>query len=461
MQEYDVAVIGAGPGGYVAAIRAAQLGLKTVCVDKRPELGGTCLNVGCIPSKALLHSSELLWKMKKDALECGVISEGLKADFPKMMERKQQIIGGFNQGIEALFRKNKIERKTGAATLESPTTFRVGDEQISAKSIILATGSEPISLPFLPLDEERIISSTGALALKEIPKKMLVVGAGVIGVELGSVYSRLGTDVTFVEFLDRVCPTFDQAISKELLKELSSQGMTFNLSSKVVGAEKKANGVVLSVEKPNQTTVELEADVVLVAIGRRAYSQELGLDAVGISLDKQGRVPVDGQFRTKVPSIYAIGDLIDGPMLAHKASEEGVAVAEIISGKKPSLEYIAIPNVIYTHPEVASVGLTEQTARELGFTISVGNFPMMANSRARCTGETNGFVKIIADKKTDQLLGIHIISAHASELIASCALAMEKKLTAKKLAVVPFAHPTLSEAIKEAALDTAKIAIHR
>lgn len=460
MKSYDVAVIGAGPGGYVAAIRAAQLGLKTVCIEKRKELGGTCLNVGCIPSKALLHSSEQLWKMEKEASHLGISCGKIHADFPKMLERKEKIITGFNQGIEALFKKNKIEWITGAASFESATTLRVGDELITANSFIIATGSEPISLPFLPLDEHQIVSSTGALSLPKVPPRMLVVGAGVIGVELGSVYSRLGSEVTFVEFMDRACPTFDLSLSKELLKELTAQGMKFHLSTKVIGAEKKGKTVSLSIESGEGKST-LEAEVVLVAIGRRPYTEGLGLEKIGVALDSKGRVAVDGRFRTAVPSIYAIGDLVDGPMLAHKASEEGSAVAEIIAGQTPHIEYIAIPSVVYTYPEVASVGLSETQAKELGFTLSIGNFHMGANSRAKCTGESIGFVKLIADKRTDQLLGIHIIAPHASELIASCALALERKLTAKQLGSVPFAHPTLSEAIKEAALDSAKRAIHR
>lgn len=434
MPTFDVIVIGSGPGGYVAAIRAAQLGMKTLCADMRKAPGGTCLNVGCIPSKTLLHDSEQIG-----------------ANFKKMMERKEGVVKGFQQGVLQLFQKNKVTFAPGPAKILSPNQVQIAGEPYTAtKGIILATGSEPIPLPFLPFDERRIVSSTGALSLDRVPQKLLIVGAGVIGVEIGSVYSRLGSQVTFVEFMDRICPTFDKALSQELLSSLTKQGMTFHLSTKVTGAEISAQEIILRTGDK-----ELRGDTVLVAIGRRPYTQNLGLETVGIATP----ITVDGQFRTSVPSIYAIGDLIDGPMLAHKASEEGIAVAEIMAGQAPTVDYMSIPNVVYTHPEVASVGFTEEELKNIPY--SKGQFPFKINSRAQCTGETEGFVKILADPITDRLLGVHIIGAHASELIAAASIALRHRLTAKDLAHTPFAHPTLSEAIKEAALDLHRLAIHK
>lgn len=451
---FDVVVIGSGPGGYVAAIRAAQLGMKVACVDKRKELGGTCLNIGCIPSKALLHTTELYWKMVHEAEQYGLKTGPCSYSFPEIMTRKQKIVTSFNEGIAALFKKNNVTFFPGNAKLISPTKIQVAGEQIEAKNIILATGSEPTSLPFLPFDEKRIISSTGALSLTQVPKNLLVIGAGVIGVELGSVYSRLGSKVQFVEFLDRICPTLDASISQELQKILTQQGMSFRLSSKVTGADLSPQEIVLRVGDE-----QLRGDVVLVAIGRKPYSQNLGLENVGITA--KGAIPVDNRFRTSVPNIYAIGDLIDGPMLAHKASEEGVAVAEIIAGQNPVVNYLAIPNVIYTYPEVAAVGLTEAEAQNLGLKVNAGMFPFKINSRAKCTGEEAGFVKIVSDSVTDRILGVHIIGAHASELIAEGVLAIQSGLTTVQLAHTPHAHPTLSEAIKEAALGVHHRAIHR
>ncbi len=453
---YDVAVIGSGPGGYVAAIRCAQLGLKTICVEKDPALGGTCLNVGCIPSKALLHSTELYDKLRHEAAANGVISGSLSFDIVKIMERKGQIVKGFNEGITWLFKKNKIDSLTGLAALTSPTSFTVGGKEITAKQIILATGSEPITLPFLPIDEKRIVTSTGALSLPSVPKRMLVIGAGIIGVELGSVYSRLGSQVVFVEFLDRICPTLDGSIARAFQEILQKQGLTFHLSTKVTSA----SGTTLTVEHEGASRT-LEADVVLVSIGRRPYTKGLGLEKVGIKPTDRGFIPINGRFQTSVPTIYAIGDVVDGPMLAHKASEEGIAVAEIIAGQNPSIEYMAIPSVVYTDPEVAAVGLTEEEAKKMGLDIKVGTFPFKANSRAKCTGEDKGMVKIIADSATDRLLGMHILGAKASELIAEGCVAIQKKATVLDIAHTPHAHPTLSEAVKEAALDVHKRAIHK
>jgi dihydrolipoamide dehydrogenase len=434
---YDVVVIGSGPGGYVAAIRAAQLGLKTACIEKNKTLGGTCLNVGCIPSKVLLHDSEE------------------SADFPKMMDRKMKVVSGFTSGIEGLFKKNKIDWIQGTGRLTGPHTIDIDGKAIEAKNIILATGSEPIQLPFLPFDEKKILSSTGALALNHVPKKMLVIGAGVIGVELGSVYKRLGSEVIFIEFLDRICPAFDRALSNALLKSLTKQGMVFHLSHKVMQAE----GPTLTVQGPEGEKL-FTGDAVLVAVGRRPFSEGLGLEKVGIQRDPKGFVPIDASFRTSEPHIFAIGDLVEGPMLAHKASEEGVAVAELIAGHRPMINYIAIPNVVYTHPEVASVGLTEEEVKALKISYKVSQFPFKANSRARCVNDDEGFVKILAEQNSRRILGVHIIGPSASELIAEAALAIQLKATADQLADTCYAHPTLSEALKEAALGLFKAPIH-
>ncbi len=458
-QEFDVIIIGSGPAGYVAAIRCAQLGLKTACVEKGP-LGGTCLNVGCIPSKALLHSSELYYSMNHHFAEHGVKVEKASFDFDQMMKRKNNVVTGFNQGIAALFKKNKVTHLEGFGQLRSPTTVLVGETTYETKNIILATGSEPISLPFLPIDEKRIVSSTGALSLEQVPKKMLVVGAGVIGVELGSVYSRLGSEVSFVEFLPKICPTMDETISKTFQKILEKQGLTFHLSSKVIKAETSPEEITLTVEKEGKTS-QMGANVVLCSIGRRPYTENLGLENLDLKLTDKGFIPINGRFQTQIPNIYAIGDIVDGPMLAHKASEEGVAVAELIAKEHPTIEYMAIPNVVYTDPEVAAVGLTEEEAKALGRPIKTGSFPFKTNSRANCTGQEEGLVKVIADEKTDILLGIHIVGTHASELIAEAVLAIEKKTTTLELANTCHAHPTLSESIKEAALAALGRAIHR
>lgn len=465
MDTFDVIVIGSGPGGYVAAIRAAQLGLKTACVEKQQPLGGTCLNVGCIPSKALLHSSEFYWRLSHEAKSLGIDGVRPELNFKQMMARKQKIVTSFNEGIAGLFKKNKITRLTGTATFTSPTKLSIASGAVSveaeAKYIILATGSEPIALPFLPFDERKVLSSTGALALEQVPSKMLVVGAGIIGVEIGSVYSRLGAEVTFVEFLDRICPTLDESLSKELQHVLQMQGMRFNLQSKVTAAQINDKQVTLKVSLADQSVQEMSGDAVLVSIGRKPYTQGLGLEKVGIKVNEKGFVQVNGQFRTSIPHIFAIGDIIDGPMLAHKASEEGIAVAEIIAGHHPKIDYAAIPNVVYTHPEVASVGLTEAEAKAAGLDIKVGTFPFKANSRARCIDEETGLIKMVAEAKTGVIVGIHIIGAHASELIAEGALAIQKRATFEEIANTPHAHPTLSESMKEAALAVDKRAIHK
>ncbi len=455
-EEYDVVIIGAGPGGYVAAIRAAQLGFKVACIDKNKDLGGTCLNVGCIPSKTLLHASELYSNLMNHGKELGLDFQKPGFDFSAMMQRKQKVVAGFNLGISGLFKKNKITSIIGEASFVNATTLKVGEKEIKAKNIILATGSEPIPLPFLPFDEKKILSSTGALALDKVPEKLIVVGAGVIGVELGSVYNRLGSSVTFVEFLDRVCPSLDESLSKAAETIFTKQGMKFYLSSKVTGGSIQGDKVTLSVGE-----MELTADAVLVSIGRRPSTKGLGLEKVGIVPDPRGFIPINGSFRTSLPNIYAIGDIVDGPMLAHKASEEGTLVAEIIAGKSPTLNYMTIPNVVYTFPEIAGVGLTEKETKEMGLSVKVGTFPFKANSRAKCTNEDDGFVKIIADSTTDKILGIHIIGPHASELISAASLAILSKMTAEELGSSCQAHPTLAEALKEASLDVHKRAIHK
>lgn len=461
-QSFDVAIVGAGPGGYVAAIRCAQLGLKTVCIDKRKELGGTCLNVGCIPSKALLQSSHEYKKAREGMKIHGIEIGAVNVNFSTMMQRKAAILSSFNQGIAGLLKKNKVTTLHGSASFVDSHTLRVADaEEIEAKFIILATGSEPIALPFLPFDEKTVLSSTGALSLEAPPQHLLIVGAGVIGVELGSVYARLGSQVTFVEYFPMICPTFDPDISKELLTSLKKQGMQFLLSSKVTAAHHTPNGISLDIQPESGAPTTLSGDRVLVCIGRRPYTQGLALEKAGITPTSKGFLEIDASFRTSTPHIFAIGDLVNGPMLAHKASEEGCIVAELIAGHSSQLDYMSIPSVIYTHPEAASVGMTEAQAKSHNLSTLVGTFSFKASSRAKCANEEEGFVKIIADAKTDKLLGIHILSAHASELIATAALAIKQRCTLSALCETPFAHPTLSEAIKEAALAAKGRPLHK
>ncbi len=455
MDKFDLIVIGSGPGGYVAAIRAAQLGMRVACVEKETTLGGTCLNVGCIPSKALLHSTEYYHKVAAEGKEHGIVAKELSIDLAQMMQRKEKIVAGLVGGIDFLFNKNKVVRLKGEAIMTSPTSVKVGDETFETKYILLATGSEPIALPFLPFDETRVLSSTGALSLPQVPKKLLMVGAGVIGLELGSVYRRMGAEVEVVELLDRVTPPFDREISKVLYKIFTKQGMRFHLSKKVVSG-KAENGVELTLESGET----LKGDVVLVAIGRRPYSKGVGLETVGVETDRQGRVKIDGSFRTNIPNIYAIGDLVDGPMLAHKASEEGIAAVEIMCGKEAKVNYLAIPNVMYTWPEVACVGMTEEEAKEAGLTLCIGKVPFKSIPRARCSGDEEGMVKLIGEKETDRLIGMHIIGPNASEMIHEGVMAMEKKMTLMEIAHASHAHPTCSEAIKEAALAAHNQAIH-
>ena len=458
---FDVIVIGGGPGGYVCAIRAAQLGFRTACVEKRGTLGGTCLNVGCIPSKALLQSSHHYHMAAHEFANHGIKVDGLSVDLAAMMARKDKVVSGLTKGIEGLFKKNKVTYVVGAATLAGNGQVVVGDKTLSAKHIILATGSEVTPLPGVTIDEKRVVSSTGALALPEVPKHLVVIGAGVIGLELGSVYKRLGAQVTVVEFLDKALPFFDGEVSKQSQRLLEKQGLKFKLSTKVTSAQASANGVSLTMEPAAGGVSEIiEADYVLVAIGRRPYTEGLGLEAAGVALSPRGFVTIDGHFQTSAPGIYAIGDVVGGAMLAHKAEEEGVAIAEILAGQAGHVNYDAIPSVVYTWPEIAAVGLTEEAAKAKGLTVKVGKFPFMANSRARANEDSDGFVKLIADAKTDEVLGCHIIGPAAGDLIAEVVLGMEYKAAAEDIARTSHAHPSLAEAVKEAALAVDGRAIH-
>jgi dihydrolipoamide dehydrogenase len=460
-ETFDVAVIGGGPGGYVAAIRAAQLGLRTVCIEKRATLGGTCLNIGCIPSKALLNSSEKYAEARHALARHGVKVNGVGLDLPAMMANKDKVVGELTRGIEFLFKKHKIEWAKGEGRLVAPGEIKVGDRRIAARNIIIATGSDTMPLKGVEVDEERIVSSTGALALKDVPSRMVVVGAGYIGLEMGSVWSRLGAKVTVVEFLDRILPGMDGEVGKQAERILARQGLEFRLSSKVTGAKVGNRGVSLSVEPAKGGTADtLEADIVLVAIGRRPFTHTLGLDAVGVAMDERGRVKTDAYFRTNVHGIFAIGDVIAGPMLAHKAEEEGIAVAEIIAGQAGHVNYATVPGVVYTWPEIAAVGRTEEDLKAEGVAYKIGKFPFAANSRAKANADTNGFVKILADAASDRVLGVHIIGPDAGTVIHECVMAMEFGASAEDVARAFHAHPTLNEAVKEAALAVAGRAIH-
>jgi dihydrolipoamide dehydrogenase len=463
--EFDVVVIGAGPGGYVAAIKAAQLGLKTACVEKA-ALGGCCLNVGCIPSKALLHSSHLFAEAAHGLDKFGVKLGGKVAlDLPAMMAHKDQVVGASVKGIEFLFRKNKVAHIKGAAAIAGPNAVKVAGAdgktvELKAKAIVIATGSESTPLPGVEIDEKRIVTSTGALALAEVPKKMLLIGAGVIGLELGSVWRRLGAEVEVVEFLDRICPGMDAEVAKNFQRLLEKQGFKFRLGAKVTGAKSGKAGVGVTIEPVKGGAAEtLQADVVLVAIGRRPYTEGLGLEAAGVKTEK-GRVVIDEHFRSSVPSIFAIGDVVRGAMLAHKAEDEGVAVAEIIAGQKGHVNYDAIPGVVYTAPEVAWVGKTEDELKAAGVPCRVGKVAFMGNGRARAAGATDGFCKVIADAKTDRILGVHILGAEAGTMIAEAVVAMEFGGSAEDLGRVCHAHPSLNETVKEAALAAWSQAIH-
>jgi len=463
---FDVVVIGGGPGGYVAAIRAAQLGLKSACVEKRGALGGTCLNVGCIPSKALLSASHHYEAASHELGSFGVKVGSVELDLPGMMGHKDKVVSDNTKGIEFLFKKNKVTYVIGAGTITAPGQIKVtakdgSESTLTAKHIIIATGSDVTPLPGIEIDEETIISSTGALKLAGVPKSMVVIGGGVIGLELGTVWRRLGAEVTVVEFLDRILPTNDGEVSKTMQKLLAKQGMVFKLGTKVTKAEKTADGVTLTVEPAaGGAAEEIKADVVLVAIGRKPYTEGLGLENVGIAANGRGFIEVNGHFQTAVPGIYAIGDVIGGAMLAHKAEEEGVALAEMLAGQHGHVNYDAIPAVVYTWPEVASVGKTEEQLKAEGVAYKAGKFPFTANGRARAMNEVDGFVKVLACAKTDQILGAHIVGPNAGDLIAELVLAMEFSAASEDVARTCHAHPALGEAVKEACLAVEGRALH-
>ena len=462
--KFDVTVIGSGPGGYVCAIRLAQLGLKTACIDSRTKPGGTCLNIGCIPSKNLLNISENFSKAKnfeKSGIEIGE----LKLNLSKIMQNKDKAIDTLTKGVAFLLKKNKVTFFNGVGSFKSKNTISILNSNKSEKIIqtnntIICTGSEPVSLPGINFDEKKILSSTGALSLNSVPKKMIIIGAGYIGLEMGSVWSRLGSEVHVVEFLDHITPGMDREISDEFMKILKKQGIIFHLNSKVETIKKNDSEVIVNFLEKNGNKNTLNSDVVLISVGRRAYTEKLNLKKIGVNLDQKGRIKVDKNFKTNISNIYAIGDVIDGPMLAHKAEEEGIAVAELISGKAGYVNYDIIPGVIYTSPEVASVGKTEEQLKKNNVNYKVGKFPFMANSRAKAIDEPLGFVKMLADSKTDRVLGVHIIGPHAGELIAEMTLAMEFGASSEDIARTCHAHPTFSEAIKESALSVEKRQIH-
>jgi len=460
-ENFDVIIIGAGPGGYVCALRAAQLGMKVACVEKRATLGGTCLNVGCIPSKALLHSSENFHAASHTLADHGVVVGGVKLDLARMMARKDEVVGANVKGVEFLFKKNKITWLKGSARILRAGVVSVGGAEYAAKHIVIATGSESVPLPGVEVDEKHIVSSTGGLELSAVPQHLVVIGGGYIGLELGSVWLRLGAAVTVVEFCDRLVPTMDQEIAKAFERILTKQGMKFRLNTKVTGARMDKTGVTLALAPATGGDgAELKADVVLLAIGRRPYTEGLGLDEIGVDRDERGRIKTDAHYATSVAGIYAIGDVIAGPMLAHKAEEEGVALAENLAGQAGHVNYGAIPGVVYTWPEVAAVGKTEEELKSAGIKYRVGKFPFTANGRARAMGETEGFVKLLAEEKSDRLLGAHIIGPDAGALIAELVTALEFGASAEDVARTSHAHPSLSEAVMEAALALAGRALH-
>jgi dihydrolipoamide dehydrogenase len=466
-ENFDIVIIGGGPGGYVAAIRAAQLGMSVACVERSDRLGGTCLNIGCIPSKALLQSSEKFAEATHSFAAHGIKLSGVELDLGTMMARKDKVVADLTKGIEFLFKKNKITWIRGTGRIAAPGKVSVqtadGGEprELAATSIVIATGSDSLPLPGVAVDEKQIVSSTGALSLPKVPEHLVVVGGGYIGLEMGSVWRRLGAKVTVVEFLDRITPNMDGETGKMLQRVLAKAGFVFKLGTKVVSATSDRSGVTLQLEaSAGGAASELKADIVLVAIGRRPYTDGLGLQEIGVVLDDKRRVTVDARYQTNVPGIYAIGDVIAGPMLAHKAEDEGTVVVEMIAGLRPHLDYDAIPAVIYTWPEVASVGKTEEELKAAAIVYKVGKFPFTANSRARTNADTDGFVKILADAKTDRVLGVHIIGPDAGTMIAEAALAMEYGASSEDIARTTHAHPTLNEAVKEAALAVDGRAIH-
>jgi dihydrolipoamide dehydrogenase len=465
--QFDVIVIGSGPGGYVAAIRCSQLGLKTAVVEKYSTYGGTCLNVGCIPSKALLDSSEHYHNALHSFKEHGINLKDLKPDLKQMVKRKDEVVAQTTGGISFLFKKNKITAYQGMGSMVDKNTVKVSkadgtSETLTGKNIIIATGSKPTQLPFLKTDGKRIITSTEALNLPEIPKHLVLIGGGVIGLELGSVYARLGSKVTVVEFMDSIIGTMDKSLGKELQKVLAKQGMEFLLSHKVTGASVKGNKVTVTADNPEGKKISLEGDYCLVAVGRTAYTDSLGLENIGITLDERGKkIPVNDHLETSVPGVYAIGDVVKGAMLAHKAEDEGTFVAEVIAGQKPHINYNLIPGVVYTWPEVASVGYTEEQLKESGTQYKSGSFPFKASGRARASNDTDGFVKVLADASTDEILGVHMIGPRVADMIAEAVVAMEFRASAEDIARISHAHPTYTEAFKEASMAaTENRAIH-
>ena len=460
--EFDVIVIGAGPGGYVAAIRAAQLGLKTACVESRETLGGTCLNVGCIPSKALLHASELFEEANHGTLaKWGVKVGGVELDLETMHGGRREAVKGLTGGIEFLFRKNKVTWLKGLGRFTSPNSIDVAGTEYRSKNIVIATGSSVTPLPGVEIDQERIVDSTGALELPKVPNHLVVIGGGVIGLELGSVWRRLGAKVTVVEYLDQILPGMDGEVRKEAAKIFKKQGFELRTSTKVTKTDRSGEGVTLTVEPAKGGAAEtIEADVVLVAIGRRPNTEGLNLEAAGVKLNNRGQIEVDHDFRTGVPGVYAIGDVTPGPMLAHKAEDEGVAVADILAGHVGIINHDVIPSVVYTYPEIAAVGRTEEDLRAEGVEIKTGKFPMMANSRAKTNRDAEGFVKVIADARSDRVLGVHIVASLAGTMIAQAAQAMEFGATSEDIAYTCHAHPTHSEAMKEAAMAVTGLPIH-
>ena len=464
-ENFDLLVIGGGPGGYVCAIRAAQLGLKTGCIEARGALGGTCLNVGCIPSKSLLNLSEIYYKTQKNYNNLGIEVENVKLNLNKMMMNKNKSVQVLTKGVEFLFKKNKVSYIKGKGVLFSKNDVVVYENgkktSYKSKNIVIATGSSPSSLPGIEIDEKNVISSTGALSLNQVPKNLLVIGGGYIGLEMGSVWSRLGSNVTVIEYLDHIIPGMDREVSKEFQKILSKQGIKFLLNNKVTGVKSEKNKVFVEfISNASKEKGNIECEKVLVSVGRKPYTEGLNLSKIGINKDKSGRIEVDKEFRTSAKNIFAIGDVIKGPMLAHKAEEEGIAAAEIIAGQSGHVNYNIIPGVIYTSPEVAAVGKTEEELKKLNISYKIGKFPFMANSRAKVNNETEGFVKILADSKTDKVLGVHIIGPHSGDMIAEMAIAMEFGASAEDIARTCHAHPTHTEAIKEAALAVEKRPIH-
>lgn len=465
-EQFDLTIIGTGPGGYVGAIRAAQLGMKVAVVEKRATHGGTCLNIGCIPSKALLHASELYEEAGHNFAKLGIAVDGLNVDLPGMLKHKDETVKSNTGGIEFLLKKNKITAFHGLGKIEGPGKVSVTSDEgetqtIDTKNIVIATGSDSANLPGIEIDEKRVVTSTGALDLETVPEKMIVVGAGVIGLELGSVWSRLGSEVTVVEYLDRILPGMDGEVAKNFQRTLKKQGFKFKLSTKVTNVDTSGDSLKVSVEPAaGGDAEELDADVVLVAIGRTPYTEGLGLEEAGVELDERRRVKIDNHYKTNVDGIYAIGDVVVGPMLAHKAEDEGVAIAEILAGQAGHVNYDVIPGVVYTSPEVASVGKTEEEVKDAGIDYKVGKFQMTANGRAKAMLATDGFVKIIADKNTDRVLGAHIVGKGAGEMIHELAVLMEFGGSAEDLARTCHAHPTMSEAVREAALGCGDGTIH-